>query len=59
VTKDQVLEPDPMAVSDSRDAPNPLVNFFDRLPEWLVDSLTPEQKFLSCVAFVVKFIFLE
>lgn len=42
--KDKALEPGALAVPDPQSAPSPSVNFFDRLPEQVVDTLTPEQK---------------
>jgi hypothetical protein len=38
------METDPLSVANSTDKPAPLGKFFDRLPEWVIDTLTPEQK---------------
>ena len=43
-TKDEALEPGTLAVPDSQSGPAGPVNFFDRLPERVAETLTPEQK---------------
>lgn len=44
VVKEEVLETDPLVAPDSPDRSVPLGNIFDRLPKWVLDTLTSEQK---------------
>ncbi len=44
VVKEEVLGTDPLAAPDLTDKSAPLGNIFDRLLEWVIDTLTPEQK---------------